>query len=261
MDGTLLKYDQTISDHTRKVIKEAVDMGLSFMLGTGRSESECMMYYDNLPLRYVICANGTYVLDRKTGTELYQRFIPIEDARQIYEIYAQFDPIIFVQADHWVYACEDFPVKCRRFPEYIAGTAPVDLPYRFKDDLREFLLTRDDNIEKFHVSFRTHEDAQKAYDMLIKLPYAVVWCGDYAVEVTHPEADKGKALEIVAQKLGLERQEVMAIGDSENDKSMLMYAGVSCAVSNAQDCIKSMVDHIIPSNDEDGVAWAIQHLI
>ena len=261
MDGTLLTTDQRITERTETAIKRAMDAGIEFVLDTGRSNSECEAFYPQLPMHYSVFANGAYILDFKTGENLISRTIPVEDARKIYEIYARYNAVIFIQGDHWVYACEDFPVKCRRFPEYIAGTAPIELPYRFVDDQRAFLAGREDDIEKFHVSFISHEEAEKAFEELSRLPYQVVWCGEYCVEVTHPEADKGRALGLLADRLGIKKEEVMAIGDSGNDALMLEYAGTSVVVANASPELKDCADMVVPSNNDDGVAAAIEWVL
>ena len=258
MDGTLLTSDQRITRRTEDAIKKAIDNGIEFILGTGRSNSECAMFYHQLPLRYSIFANGAYVRDLKNKTDIITQNISVDEAKIIYDIYAKYDSIIFIQGDHWVYTSYDFLEKCRRFPEYTVGFAPVNLPYRFVDDLKVFLDERNGDIEKFHVSFFDPEDGKKAYDELIKLPFKVVWCGKYCVEVTHPGADKGRALGLLAERLGIKQEEVMAIGDSENDASMLEYAGISVVVDNAPDKLKAKADIVVPSHDEDGVVVAIE---
>lgn len=261
MDGTLLTTDQRITERTETAIRKAMDAGIEFILDTGRSDSECMAFYNQLPMHYSIYANGAYILDFRTGDSLVSHSIPIESAREIYEIYARYETIIFVQGDHWVYASEDFNEKCKVFPEYVIGKAPIELPYRFVPDMRQFLKERQDVIEKFHVSFFSHEKAEEAYEELRKLPFQVVWCGEYCVEVTHKDADKGNALGVLAEKLGIRKEEVMAIGDSGNDASMLKYAGTSVVVANASVDLKNSADMVVPSNNEDGVAFAIEAVL
>ena len=261
MDGTLLTRNQKITDRTKKAIKKALDSGIEFVLGTGRSNSECEMYYPKLPMRYSVYANGAYVMNLSTGENIYSCTIPIEDARKIYSIYSRYESIIFIQGDHWLYAHESFPEACRHFPEYIAGLAPIELPYRYVADLGRFLEEREDDVEKFHVSFMSHEMAEEAYNELSRLPYKVVWCGRYCVEVTATEADKGLALKFLADRLNIKREQVMAIGDSGNDASMLEYAGIGVAVGNASEELKMQADMVVPSNDEDGAAVAIEGVI
>ena len=258
MDGTLLTSDQRITKKTEEAIRKAVDCGIEFILGTGRSNSECAMFYHQLPLNYSIFGNGACIRDLKNHQDLSTQTITVDEAKQIYDIYAGYESIIFIQADHWVYSNYDFLEKYKRFPEYTEGYAPVNLPYRYVDDLKTFLDERSKDVEKFHVSFLRHSDGEMAYNELIKLPFKTVWCGEYCVQVTSALADKGRALGLLAERLGIKQKEVMAIGDSENDASMLEYAGISVVVDNAPDKLKANADMVVPSHDEDGVVVAIE---
>jgi uncharacterized protein len=81
------------------------------------------------------------------------------------------------------------------------------------------------------------------------------------IQITHPLVDKGIALQRIARKMNLKREEVMAIGDASNDLGMLEWAGFGVAVANAYPAVRDMADAIVPSNDELGVARAIQRFV
>jgi Cof subfamily protein (haloacid dehalogenase superfamily) len=81
------------------------------------------------------------------------------------------------------------------------------------------------------------------------------------IQITHPLVDKGIALQRIARKLNVRREEVMAIGDASNDMGMLEWAGFGVAVANAYPAVREMADAIVPSNDELGVARAIQRFV
>ena len=72
---------------------------------------------------------------------------------------------------------------------------------------------------------------------------------------------KGNALKKLAEILGIKREEVIALGDNYNDLSMLTYAGVGIAMGNAEDCVKEAADFITDTNDEDGVAKALNKIL
>ncbi|NMB38201.1 MAG: HAD family phosphatase [Firmicutes bacterium] len=81
------------------------------------------------------------------------------------------------------------------------------------------------------------------------------------IEITHFDASKGKALARLAASMGLDAQQVMAIGDSGNDLEMIKWAGLGVAVANASADVKEAADFITKSNDESGVAVALNQLI
>ena len=64
----------------------------------------------------------------------------------------------------------------------------------------------------------------------------------------------------MAESLGVKREEVVCFGDNENDISMLSYAGLGIAMGNAEDVVKEQADHVTTTNDEDGVAVALENL-
>ncbi|NJK67718.1 MAG: HAD family phosphatase [Microcoleus sp. CSU_2_2] len=81
-------------------------------------------------------------------------------------------------------------------------------------------------------------------------------------EATHPLANKGEAVRYLAEELlGLQAQDVMAIGDNFNDVEMISYAGVGVAMGNAPDGVKAAANWVAPDVEEDGVAVAIEQFV
>ena len=83
----------------------------------------------------------------------------------------------------------------------------------------------------------------------------------FFLEVINSNTSKGIALEALAKNIGISSHEVIAIGDSYNDISMIEYAGLGVAVDNAYDEIKSRADYISKSNIDNGVAEVIERFI
>jgi Cof subfamily protein (haloacid dehalogenase superfamily) len=81
------------------------------------------------------------------------------------------------------------------------------------------------------------------------------------LEFTNIEATKGNALKFLAVKHGIKREEIIAIGDSYNDIHMLKYAGLGVAMGNASEVVKSQADYITYTNNDDGVAHAVERFI
>ncbi|MGL5244586.1 MAG: HAD-IIB family hydrolase, partial [Sarcina sp.] len=80
-------------------------------------------------------------------------------------------------------------------------------------------------------------------------------------EIMAEGTSKGKAVKALAERLGVKREEIMCIGDSENDLSMIEYAGVGIAMGNALDMLKEKATFVTKSNNEHGVARAIEKFI
>ncbi|MFS1192878.1 HAD-IIB family hydrolase, partial [Enterococcus lactis] len=91
--------------------------------------------------------------------------------------------------------------------------------------------------------------------------YTTVKSTPFYYEIMNKNASKGNALAKLADHLGLNKDEVMAIGDNENDLSMIDYAGIGVAMGNATENVKTIADVHTTSNDEDGVAQIIEKMV
>ena len=81
------------------------------------------------------------------------------------------------------------------------------------------------------------------------------------LEVTHPEANKGSALLYLAERLGIDRSEIIGIGDNHNDKELIMTAGLGIAMGNAVNELKDISDYISLTNNDEGVLHAIEKFV
>jgi Cof subfamily protein (haloacid dehalogenase superfamily) len=90
---------------------------------------------------------------------------------------------------------------------------------------------------------------------------AVFLTDPHIIQIAHPMVDKAIALQRVARRIGAAREEVMAIGDGPNDAGMVEWSGFGVAVENACDTVRALADAVVPSNDDLGVARAIQRYI
>ena len=83
----------------------------------------------------------------------------------------------------------------------------------------------------------------------------------YFLEITHPAATKSRAAAILAQRLGIDHEEIIAFGDSMNDLDLLQFAGMGVAVANAAPQVLAAADYITDTNENDGVAKALAELL
>jgi hydroxymethylpyrimidine pyrophosphatase-like HAD family hydrolase len=100
-------------------------------------------------------------------------------------------------------------------------------------------------------------DLQAQFDDRVRVTQSL----DHLVEVTAPEASKGQALARLAAHLGVAQSATMAIGDHDNDVSMIAWAGLGVAMGNASPAAKSAADVIAPPLEEEGAAWAIERYV
>lgn len=259
VDGTLLAPDNSITPATKEAIREAKAAGIEIVVCTGRAFVEVRDILRQLPeVRYLSCGTGAYALDVWTMETLYECSMPEELGRQAYRAVAQADCMVHfytglsVRHSRW---CMD------HFTDYMEEKMRtlMEQSHIIVDDLDAFVKSYHGPVEKLYVTFPNRAEYEKAYEAVRKLPVFLTdggWAVD--LEVMSRDTDKGVALRALAEKLGIAREQVLAMGDSGNDCAMLRYAGVGAAMGNAGEQAKKAADVIAPSNREDGVAWMLR---
>ena len=259
VDGTLLAPDNSITPATKEAIREAKAAGIEIVVCTGRAFVEVRDILRQLPeVRYLSCGTGAYALDVWTMETLYECSMPEELGRQAYRAVAQADCMVHfytglsVRHSRW---CMD------HFTDYMEEKMRtlMEQSHIIVDDLDAFVERYHGPVEKLYVTFPHRAEYEKAYEAVRKLPVFLTdggWAVD--LEVMSRDTDKGVALRALAEKLGIAREQVLAMGDSGNDCAMLRYAGVGAAMGNAGEQAKKAADVIAPSNREDGVAWMLR---
>jgi Cof subfamily protein (haloacid dehalogenase superfamily) len=89
----------------------------------------------------------------------------------------------------------------------------------------------------------------------------VTQTSDRWLEIMHPDVSKANALKFITERLGIQPEEVLAIGDNHNDIEMLRFAGLGIAMGNAHEEVKSVADYVTLKNTEDGVAVALEKFL
>lgn len=137
--------------------------------------------------------------------------------------------------------------KCKPAYEFLKSKYPVE-KVEFSDQrVSEIAIRRTINVN-------TVKETVKDFDV-------EVYDTKFAIHLTDPEVNKGKSLEIVAKDMGITLNEIMAVGDSENDLEFLEVAGFKVAVANADDELKENTDYVTHKSYGDGTAEAIEKFI
>ena len=254
LDHTLLRNDSTLSDRNIEAVQQAMGRGIEIVLISGRIPRTMRSVADMLHFKgYMVALGGACILEPSTGHVIYRRKIKAGEARKAVELIHQFQLYLgFIVGDEWFVeeggeAMEHVSrvVRCQpRLAELFVETATEP------DKIVVIDFSGSDNLENFS------KQAKVALRSCTVAPSS--W---YAVDITSDQADKGKALAVIAQRLGVPREEIMAIGNDQNDRSMLEYAGTSVAVDNAIPELKAVADFIVGSNDDHGVAEALYSLV
>ncbi len=228
MDGTLLNNQHQVSDVNKTAIKRAQDNGVEVIISTGRHYQTSSIIAKELGLHYLITVNGSEIwtmhgdlIARQTlDPSIVMKLVKLREEHQTWAWLASVDKI-------W------------------RGETPEDieahewLKFGFDTDAPEIK-------EKINQTLSEWEDVEVSNSSLTN------------IEVNAVGVNKAAAIEKVCERIDITMDQVMTAGDSLNDIKMIELAGLGIAMGNAQEPVKKAADWVTASNDEDGVALAIE---
>lgn len=263
MDGTLLNSEKEISIRNKEAIKKASDKGVKVAIATGRIFTSVRYYAQLLGIKTpIIASNGAYIREKDKDEIIYSSSISEEKCRKLINIIKKYDFDFYFNTF-------DTIISPRSFPKgYTYLKMSNDLPENMKanfyvsSDLEQDVKKKSGDIVKGICIGNDIESLKKAKYEIIKLDdFEVESSLRDNFEIMNKGVSKGKAVEVLAKLYGLNRDEVICMGDGENDLSMIEYAGLGVAMGNSQDCVKKEADYITDTNDKDGVAKAIEKFV
>ena len=264
LDGTLLNSNKEITDYTKKVIAEAIDNGCIVLAATGRPLSAVPQYLlDVVGTQYVLTTNGAVIVDMKTGENIYEHLLPVELTAQALDIFAEYDVLTEVFIDDVGYT----DAKTLANVEKYVGSSPSMIAYMKEsripvESVKEKLYELKKPVGKAHAIFADPSLREKVKEHIQSvMDVDLTSSSPRDLDVNKKGANKGLGLLRLGEILGIKREEIMACGDSFNDLEMLVEAGIGVAMGNAEEDLKTVADYITDTNDNDGVAKAIEKFV
>jgi Cof subfamily protein (haloacid dehalogenase superfamily) len=255
LDGTLLNSGMRMSEGNAAALADAVGAGKQVVLATTRWYQLAKRTADRLGISTpIISSNGARVTRPADGAELLHLTVDEEAAREIvtladdngWEMFTTIGDHTYMQMRPGIIE-EKLPAGlciAERTSDRLGEGAPTCVLVYGNDAIKEI---EDRYAEKYAGRVRF------SFNRPPTSPHYVV--------VTHPDAEKASGLEITCRELGADRESVIAMGDSESDLAMLEWAGLGIAMKNSPDEVRKSALHVAPSNDEDGVAWAVRRFL
>lgn len=259
LDGTLLRDDHTISEYTKSVIRKASGQGIDFMLATGRIFGGARKYAREMDLNTPVLACNGALMKESSGKLLYGKplldstleevFRELTDRRLYFHCYAEetFYTKEIAGSLASFYAFNNNQPKEDRFP--MMEIDPVDLIGK-------------DTIYKVLAKCEGEENRKELYNCLAAIPgtsVTVSW--ENSFDICADEVSKSSAIDRYAREKGIQPSEIICFGDNYNDIDMIRYAGLGIAPENAVSALKEAADYVTCSNNEDGVAKAIEKFV
>lgn len=263
LDGTTINNDRVISRRNREAMARAAEQGVNIVVATGRPLAALPPdVFEIEAIRYALTSNGASITDIRENTTFYENCLSPVAVHAAVELLRQYDYVLetFVKGtayiEGWYYRQVEETHDCFRDVNYILNTRnPVD-------DIYAFMMEHDEHLENINVNFENLDEKPGMYEKLIQLPEATITSSfDHNLEIGGATTSKAEALRQMGKLLGIDRREMMAIGDSPNDIAMLLESGTPVAVGNAKPEVKKIAAYIAPTNHEDGVADAIEKFV
>lgn len=254
LDGTLYRNDKTVSDENLDAIEYFKNKGGLFTFITGRvpktSAKVCEIIKPNAPYG---CINGAGIYDPVREKYLWTAFLNSDVAELVDSVSIQM-PQIGIQAnlENDVYFIKDNDAMVHF--RLVTGLPNVSKKF---EDIKEPILKivfaheNEEQILKLEKFLNGHAKAEK---------FDFIRSERRLYEILPKGTSKGALLLKLADLLGVARKKTIAVGDYDNDISMIECAGVGFAVSNARDCVKTVADRITVSNEENAIASIIDEL-
>jgi len=269
MDGTLFTDKLEITAENQRAIRAAVEAGVHVIISTGRPYVGLPIeQLASLGIRYVITSNGGGIYRIPTKECVFcncmtpEVIVPIIRKLQTFDI--QYDAFIggnrFRESSrqHIVDLLKQFPEATRKFVKNNA---------MFVEDLAAYIEVLNQDVEKMTINFYpladgTYKDRDATWEYLSANPQITALCGGYKnIEYTMAGTTKAVGLRYLAEMLDVPMECTMAVGDTQNDADIMQAAAIGVAMGNAGNDIKAIADFITKSNNESGVAFAIDKFV
>lgn len=281
LDGTLLNKYGEVTEYTKNVIKKTTEKGVLVVLASGRiSESVLTIAKEIGANKYYISGNGSVLYDMQKDEIIYENYLNKEKVLEIielcdknsiyYNIYTE--NAVLAKSLNYNVAFYNYE-NTKKSSDKKTDINIVDDMYNYikNSNINKFLkiticdeskivfssiIKKIKNIEDIDVLEVSHMSQKK-----IKTGTKEVEVGYFYTEVSSKNVDKWYAIEKVMQIENIKQEEVMALGDNNNDIVMIKNAGLGVAMGHSNNEVKKVADYITENNNEDGVAKAIEKYV
>lgn len=255
LDGTLTNSKKEISPRNLRTLLRLQQSGVRLVLASGRPTYGIVPLAEQLQMKenngYILSYNGGEIIDWSTGELLYKNLLPDDVLPILYQtatdnrqtILTYDNECILTENPNDPYVQKEAflnKMQVRRVENFLQG---ISLPLP-----KCLIVGEPEQLMK----------TEAELSLRLQRQISVYRSEPYFLELVPLGIDKARSIAVLSEKLGITREEVAAMGDGYNDLSMIKYAGLGIAMDNAQEPVKAAADYIAPSNDEDGVAIAVE---
>lgn len=265
MDGTLLNKQRRVSETSKEVLRKAHEKGVHIVISTGRMYIDAKDYSNFIGVKSpVIASNGAFIKEKYGDEIIYKSILDESLCLKLLNIFSKYDvkPIFYTPEKSYRGS-----ISSKIFIEYLklkgVFNKSIDVKYvASQKQWNKIFKLEKDNIVKCEAINLNEFELMEIRSELEKINEIEIACSSKDnIEITCKGVSKGRAVKILGSYYNIDREKIMAIGDSENDLSMIEYAGMGIAMGNATDIVKKKAKFITDTNDNEGVAKAINKFV
>ncbi len=270
IDGTTVDSNGNLSERNIEVIRKVVDNGIPVCIVTGRNIYNAQKIAKKLNTKTpVVCCDGATMFDPVENKIVYEKYFPQKQLKEILDILNKHHVYIEMSSANHYYQY----IKSKELGKYNYGGSPNNFMGKFKRMLKHnvryvrkidrFLNTKP--IINQVIFIGEAENVKSAKEEITSKNYDNVELRDNLwrnfVFIVQKDCKKSNGVKLLCDKYGINMEETIAIGDELNDIDMIENAGLGIAVGNANQRIKDVAKFITLTNDEDGVAHALEKFV
>ena len=259
-DGTLLNDNKVLTDYSREVLLRAIAQGIVIVIATGRPLTGIPKQVIAVEgVRYALTSNGARIVDMQEDKVISECTMSVKTARELLRIFSAYDTYKEVFIDGQGYAGRKDLERVDKYVDTESMARYVRECRKPVDNIDDLLQDEKIRVDKVHVMFRDRTERMQAFDEANRVEGVTTTCAiSNNIEVNALGVNKGEGLVRLGKLLGIERDEIMACGDGMNDFEMLKAVGFGVAMENAMEEVKQAADYITDTNENNGVAKAIE---
>ena len=268
IDGTLKNSKRKVSNYTRETLKRCKDEGLQIILVSGRSRQNMLKFIEDIDVcEYIISSNGEEIYDIQKNKKIYADTIDKKQVKMLYDYVKKNNFTIKLNYE------DKLAINKKNSSDDIEAFKADVEDFKTDEEILNIINNKEivqcvimnENIEKlkeFKRYFYENFNNLKIENESKKLKNEDLPDEEsYYCDIINKDASKGRAVEKLMRELEYSIQEVVTIGDGENDISMFKATDNSVAMGNASEYVKKFANYVTKSNDEDGLAYMLNMIL
>ena len=263
LDGTLLNEEKEITPRVMLALKAAVNRGIEIVPSTGRIVTGIPEeLIRQVGIRYVLSANGANIYDVKEQRTIYSKSLNETQVLEVLQLASTENCFYDVFSGADAYASQERLEQAEAYDDSDSFLQYIMDTRQGVPDLIEFVGESRCKIEKINLFFLNQQSKEAMLHRLRQVKGISITSGlKTNIEVNAESVNKGAGISWLANRIGIKKGDIMAIGDGENDLELLAASHYPVAMKNATMGVKESACYITKSNEDDGVAYAIEQFL